>query len=101
MSDVLLVDLGGVLFIFDHQHRLSVLGECLGMTAERVDELLWRSGFSADCDAGRHPDAAAVRAKVRKMTGYTGTNTDLDTAWCSAFRPDQPVLDLLAARHGS
>jgi hypothetical protein len=44
---VLLVDLGGVLFSFDHEHRLDVLGECLGLPPGRVDELLWRSGFSA------------------------------------------------------
>ena len=55
-AQVLLVDLGGVLFSFDHQHRLSVLGECLGLPPGRVDELLWQSGFSADC--GDNVDAA-------------------------------------------
>jgi glucose-1-phosphatase len=95
--NVLLVDLGGVLFSFDHPHRLRVLGQCLGRPPEQVDALLWESGFSADCDAGRYPDAAAVRAQVREITGYTGTDEDLDTAWCSAFQPDQQVLGLLAA----
>ncbi len=98
MREVLLVDLGGVLFSFDHPHRLRELGQCLGLSPDRVDELLWKSGFSADCDAGRYPDAAAVRAKVRQLTGYTGTDGDLDAAWCSAFRPDQQVLDLLATQ---
>lgn len=96
--DVLLVDLGGVLFSFDHPHRLQVLGQRLGLAPDRVNALLWESGFSGDCDAGRYPDAAAVRAKVREITGYTGTDEDLDAAWCSAFRPDQQVLGLLAAR---
>ena len=67
---VLLVDLGGVLFSFDHGHRLNALGECLGLAPGRVDELLWQSGFSADCDAGRYRDAAAVRAQIRRITGY-------------------------------
>ena len=67
---VLLADLGGVLFSFDHEHRLDVLGECLGLPPGRVDELLWRSGFSGDCDAGRYPGAAAVRAQIRRITGY-------------------------------
>lgn len=40
-TQVLLVDLGGVLFSFDHEHRLNVLGECLGLPPGRVDELLW------------------------------------------------------------
>jgi hypothetical protein len=59
-AQVLLVDLGGVLFSFDHEYRLTVLGECLGLPPGRVDELLWQSGFSADCDAGRYRDAAAI-----------------------------------------
>jgi FMN phosphatase YigB (HAD superfamily) len=96
--NVLLVDLGGVLFSFDHPYRLQVLGQRLGLSPDRVDALLWHSGFSGDCDAGRYPDAAAVRVKVREITGYTGTDEDLDAAWCSAFRPDQQVLGLLAAR---
>lgn len=96
--NVLLVDLGGVLFSFDHPHRLRVLGQLFGRPPDQVDALLWESGFSADCDAGRYPDAAAVRAQVRQITGYTGTDEDLDAAWCSAFQPDQQVLGLLAAR---
>jgi hypothetical protein len=65
---VLLVDLGGVLFSFDHEHRLNVLGECLGLSPGRVDELLWQSGFSADCDAGaiatRQPSARRSAASL-------------------------------------
>jgi HAD superfamily hydrolase (TIGR01509 family) len=93
---VVLLDLGGVLFSFDHEHRLDVLGGCLGLPAGRVDELLWQSGFSGDCDAGRYPGAAQVRAEVRRITGYTGPDETLDDAWCSAFRPDPAVVSLLA-----
>jgi len=99
-TQVLLVDIGGVLFSFDHQHRLSVLGECLGLRPGRVDELLWQSGFSAGCDAGRHRDAAAVRAQIRRITGYAGPDEQLDAAWCSAFGPDPDVIGLLARRPG-
>jgi FMN phosphatase YigB (HAD superfamily) len=97
---VLLTDLGGVLFEFDHQHRLEVLGSCLGLAPGKTDALLWRSGFSADCDAGRYPSAAAVRAEIRRRTAYTGPDKDLDAAWCSAFRPDQHVLSMLATYRG-
>ena len=97
---VLLIDLGGVLFEFDHQHRLEVLGSCLGLAPDEADALLWRSGFSADCDAGRYPSAAAVRAEIRCRTGYTGSDEDLDAAWCSAFRPDQEVVSMLAGHRG-
>ena len=78
MREVLLVDLGGVLFSFDHPHRLRELGQCLGLSPD--------------------PAAAAVRARVRQLTGYAGTDGDLDAAWCSAFRPDQQVLGLLATQ---
>ena len=97
---VLLIDLGGVLFEFDHQHRLEVLGSCLGLPPGKVDALLWRSGFSADCDAGRYPSTATVRAEIRCRTGYAGPDEDLDAAWCSAFRPDQNVLSMLARHRG-
>ncbi len=99
-TPVLLVDLGGALFSFDHRHRLNVLGECLGLPPGRVDELLWQSGFSADCDAGRYPDAAVVRAQIRRITRYAGSDEHLDAAWCSAFRPDREVPELLARRRG-
>ena len=98
---VLMVALGGVLFEFDHDHRLGVLGACLGLPPDRVDALLWGSGFSADCDAGRYPDARAVRAQIRQITGYAGRDEDLDAAWCSAFRPDATVVDLVADQRGA
>src|SRR5579859_7134509 len=97
---VLLIDLGGVLLTFDHPHRLKMLGSCLGLAPGEADALLWRSGFSADCDAGRYPSAAAVRAEIRRRTGYAGPGQDLDAAWCSAFRPGQDVLAMLASHRG-
>jgi phosphoglycolate phosphatase-like HAD superfamily hydrolase len=99
-TQVLLVDLGGVLFSFDHQHRLNELGECLGLPPGRVDELLWQSGFSAGCDAGSYRDAAAIRAQIRRITGYNGSDEHLDTAWCSAFCPDPGVVGLLTRHRG-
>ena len=99
-TQVLLVDLAGVLFSFDHEHRLNVLGERFGLPPGRVDELLWQSGFSADCDAGRYPDAAAVRAQIRRITGYAAADEDIDTGWCSAYRPDPDVVELLARHRG-
>ncbi|THA74746.1 hypothetical protein E6R60_19435 [Streptomyces sp. A0642] len=49
----LVVDLGGVLFRFDHAHRLQCLADVFALPADRIDELLWRSGFGADCDSGK------------------------------------------------
>jgi FMN phosphatase YigB (HAD superfamily) len=97
----LLVDLGGVLFHFDHQHRLAVLSRTFAVTPDQVDELLWGSGFSADCDSGRYRTAAEVRLQIRQITDFAGSDDDLDRAWCSAYLPDQDVVDLLNEVAGS
>ncbi|GAA1768273.1 HAD-IA family hydrolase [Luedemannella helvata] len=94
----LVVDLGGVLFRFDHLRRLDVLAGLFGLPAARVDELLWASGFNADCDAGRYGSADLVRARIRATVGFAGTDEELDDAWCAAYAPNAGVLDALTAR---
>ncbi|RKN45002.1 HAD family hydrolase [Streptomyces hoynatensis] len=97
----LVLDLGGVLFRFDHARRLDRLAAELALPRERVDALLWKSGFSADCDTGRYADAAQVRARIRELTGFAGGDERLDAAWCSAFRPDPRVYEILQPHRGS
>ncbi|WP_329246043.1 HAD family phosphatase [Actinoallomurus sp. NBC_01490] len=97
----LVVDLGGVLFAFDHAHRLQQLAAVLSLPLAQVDKLLWKSGFSADCDSGRYTNAAQVRDRIRGATGFTGSNEQLDIAWCSAFRPDHRVRETLVRHRGS
>ncbi|MFD5063370.1 MULTISPECIES: HAD family hydrolase [unclassified Streptomyces] len=97
----LVVDLGGVLFHFDHAHRLQRLADVFALPTDRIDMLLWRSGFSADCDAGKYPHAAEIRDRIRAATGFTGSDEDLDAAWCSAFRPDHAVRETLERHRGS
>lgn len=92
------VDLGGVLFPFDHAHRLQRLSVAFGLPPARVDALLWTSGFSADCDRGGYATAAEVRLRIRAVTGFTGSDELLDTEWCSAFRPDHAVAAELLGR---
>ncbi|MEU2287038.1 HAD family phosphatase [Streptomyces sp. NPDC013178] len=97
----LVLDLGGVLFRFDHAHRLQRLADAFALPADRLDMLLWGSGFSADCDSGKYPHAAEVRDRIRAVTGFTGSDDDLDAAWCSAFRPDHAVRETLERHRGS
>jgi FMN phosphatase YigB (HAD superfamily) len=66
-----------------------------------VHDLLWTSGLSADADAGRYASAADFRDRVRASTGFTGTDDELDFAWCSAFQPDQRVREALELHRGS
>jgi putative hydrolase of the HAD superfamily len=91
----LVVDLGGVLFGFDHGRRLDRLAALFALPRERLDEVLWRSGFSADCDSGRYEDAARVRAEIRARTGFGGSDDELDRGWCSAFLPCHDVAAVL------
>ncbi|MDQ0577988.1 HAD family hydrolase [Streptomyces rishiriensis] len=97
----LVLDLGGVLFHFDHAHRLQRLADAFALPADRLDVLLWGSGFSADCDSGKYPHAAEVRERIRAATDFTGSEDDLDAAWCSAFRPDHAVRETLERHRGS
>ncbi|MFI0898507.1 HAD family hydrolase [Streptomyces sp. NPDC020983] len=97
----LVLDLGGVLFHFDHPHRLQRMADTFALPADRLDELLWRSGFGADCDTGTYPYTADIRDRIRAATGFTGSDDDLDTAWCSAFRPDHAFRQMLERHRGS
>ncbi|GAB3426740.1 HAD family hydrolase [Flindersiella endophytica] len=97
----LVLDLGGVLFTFDHARRLRELSATCSLPPDRLHALLWTSGLSADADAGRFPSAEDFRARVRASTGFTGADDDLDLAWCSAFRPDWRVREVLNAHRGS
>ncbi|WP_331767056.1 HAD family phosphatase [Embleya sp. NBC_00896] len=95
------VDLGGVLFRFDHAHRLQRLAAAFSLAPDRVDALLWKSGFSAECDRGAFASAVDVRAAIRAATGFTGGDEQLDAEWCSAFRPDHAVREALHRHRGS
>jgi glucose-1-phosphatase len=97
----LVIDLGGVLFAFDHAHRLRQMAVMFSLPPDRVDELLWKSGFSADCDSGVYTNATQVRDRIRAATGFTGSDEQLDIAWCSAFRPDHRVREALERHRGS
>ncbi|MFC4120012.1 HAD family hydrolase [Nonomuraea zeae] len=97
----LVLDLGGVLFHFDHARRLQHMAGVFALPADRIDELLWRSGFSADCDAGKHPHPAEIRRHIRAVTGFTGSDDHLDAAWCSAFQPDHAVREALDQHRGA
>ncbi|GAA2756335.1 HAD-IA family hydrolase [Actinopolymorpha rutila] len=73
----------------------------LALSPARVNDLLWTSGFSADCDAGDFANAVEVREHFRAITDFAGTDDELDAAWCSAFRPDHRVRHALELHRGS
>jgi putative hydrolase of the HAD superfamily len=99
-AEVTVIDLGGVLFHFDHRRRLTALGDVLGLPAAEVDALFWGSGFSARCDAGAYRTAAEVRDRIRAGSGYRGSDTRLDLAWCGAYSPNEPLVARVAQAAG-
>jgi FMN phosphatase YigB (HAD superfamily) len=96
----IVIDLGGVLFRFDHARRLALLSDLFSLEADRVDALLWRSGFSAECDGGRYGTADEVRAAMRAVVGFKGGDEELNKGWCSAFAPDDAVVEQLRQYQG-
>jgi putative hydrolase of the HAD superfamily len=96
----LVVDLGDVLFRFDHAHRLDRFAQLCGLGPEQIHELLSLSGFSADCDQGRYRSSAEVRAQIRAILAFAGSDDDIDDAWCSAFRPNKDVVDAVDRHRG-
>lgn len=102
----LVVDLGGVLFRFDHRHRLDRLAAATGLPPDRVHTLLWESGFSAACDQGLYGTAAVVRDHIRAAMAAAGSDLacsddELDELWCSAYQPDGTVVAALGQRPGA
>jgi FMN phosphatase YigB (HAD superfamily) len=96
----LVVDLGGVVCDFHHARRLDRFAQACPLDTEQIHALLWLSGFSADCDQGRYGSAALVRARIRTVLGFVGSDDDIDDAWCSAFLPNTAVIDVLDRHRG-
>jgi FMN phosphatase YigB (HAD superfamily) len=96
----LVVDLGAVVFHFDHARRLDRFAQACDRGADQIHALLWLSGFSADYDRGRYASAAQVRAHIRATVAFPGSDDDIDDAWCSAFLPNPAVIDVLDRHRG-
>lgn len=98
VRSVVVLDLAGVVFTYDQQRRLDRLSTLLGVPAERLDELFWRSSFVGDCDSGEIGDADAVRREIRARVSWIGPSRELDEAWCSAMTPDPEAVRELRER---
>jgi glucose-1-phosphatase len=97
-GQVLVLDLGGVVFRYDHEARLRKLSDLCGVPEDELDAMFWKSDFVDDCDAGRLGDVEDVRRAIRSRLDWQGPDDALDEAWCSALTPDPTVVALLASR---
>jgi putative hydrolase of the HAD superfamily len=99
---MVLFDLGGVLFDFDHEDALRALAAC-GRPGADVDELrreIFERGLEDAYDRGRL-STAEVANELRRRVGWRGTVDELERAWGGIFRPRRRALalaDELAAR---
>ncbi|MEZ4503204.1 MAG: HAD family phosphatase [Dehalococcoidia bacterium] len=87
-----LFDLGGVVCRFDHERRLEAFAAATALPPAEVHARLWDSGFSRECDEGRH-DAASMHARANELLGTDLARGDLERLWAAAFEVDPAVLE--------
>ncbi|WP_169952749.1 HAD family phosphatase [Microbispora sp. H11081] len=92
--DAVLFDLGGVVCRFRPERRLAGLADACRVPAERVEEVLFSSGFDHLCDLGE-ASQDDILLRVRDGLGFTGDLRLLQDLWCRAFEPDPEVLALV------
>lgn len=94
MTSAVVFDLGGVVCRFDPNRRLQALSAATGLTMERVDRALWKSGLDAKMEAGElSPDEAHRAVSVALENRLV--SVALRGAWSTAFVPDQAVCRLV------
>ncbi len=91
---LLLFDLGGVIFRFDPAPRLALMSAASGVASPAIEEALWASGFAETCDRG-DVDAPGQIAGTRDRVPLDLTDEGVRDAWCVAFTPDAAVVALL------
>lgn len=89
----LLLDLAGVLALFDKDGRIRRLGVAAGLSPDEVRARLYDSGLVADADAGKLT-AEQMRGELHRRLRLS---VDVvDELWLSAFTPDPDALAALA-----
>ena len=94
--DVVLFDLGGVLFDYQPANRWNAFAELTGLEPDEVRKRLSGSGFSLACDQGAYRGTRAYSEGVRLL----GTRLSMErfvATWVSAFTPSRRVLELARA----
>jgi len=83
----LLMDLAGVLAVFDRHPRLVALGRLCGLAPGEVAARVYSSGFVEAADSGEF-DADGVRAGISERLGLRCAPEEVDAAWMAAFQED-------------
>lgn len=96
MKRGILIDLGNVLFTFDHHKAAKQVAQVLGTSQDLVKQLFWQLGLVADYENGVLSSDAFLAACLDLADDDLEVDTDqLWQAWCDIFQPNQPMLALL------
>jgi putative hydrolase of the HAD superfamily len=89
-------DLGDVVCHFLPARRLTAFAVTTQLEAEEIQDKLWDSGFSAQCDAGRY-SGAEMCAQICQRLGVSLPRHEVRRLWALAFEPNAEVVAIAAA----
>lgn len=92
---LVLFDLGDVVCHFVPQRRLATLAAATRLGAEEIQDKLWDSGFSTQCDTGRYT-GAEMYAQLCHRLGVSLSRHEVRRLWARAFEPNAEVLAIAA-----
>ncbi len=92
-TELVLFDLGGVLFRYQPEVRWQAFAEQTDMPAEEIRRRLSSSGYAMTCDQGRFRGNRAYREGIKAL-GSRMSMERFVQLWVSAFRPDEAVLNV-------
>jgi 2-haloacid dehalogenase len=89
-------DLGGVACDFLPARRLAAFAAITRLEAEEIQDKLWDSGFSVQCDAGQYA-GAEMYAQICQRLGVSLPRREVSRLWALAFEPNAEVVAIAAA----
>ncbi len=93
---LVLFDLGDVVCRFVPQRRLDAFVAATGLVPDVIQQTLWGSGFSGDCDDGRYA-ALEMVAEINRRLETSLTMSEIQRLWTTAFEPELAVLAIAAS----
>ena len=90
---IVFFDLGDVVCDFVPDERLEAFTQLAGKSAEDLERAIWGSGFSSECDEGRH-SLDEMYVMIRELCGSALSDQVIQQAWCKAFRLNREVASV-------
>lgn len=91
---LVLFDFGGVLFHYVPEVRLKELARRTTWSESKLQDTLWTSGFSTQCDNGVYT-AAEMHHEFQRLLSYECDYDTFRELWALAFDPNDEVVNLV------